>query len=96
MEDYRDATKDYRDENAEARDHGEGSRGSKSREKAGISDEELGLSRPKTKPKKTEFKLSVETITKSNLDPEDFEIEEVQFQNATDGWEHDINGPLIG
>ena len=83
---YQSAMEDYRDATKDYRDE----------KKAGISDEELGLSRPKTKPKKTEFKLSVETITKSNLDPEDFEIEEVQFQNATDGWEHDINGPLIG
>ena len=61
--------------------------------KAGISDEELGLSRPQTKPKKTEFKLSVKTITKSNIDTKDFEIEEVQFHDASDGWDHDINVP---
>ena len=59
--------------------------------KAGVSDEELDLSRPKTKLRKTEFKLSVKTITKSNLDTKDFEIEEVQFHDASDGWNHDIN-----
>ena len=53
--------------------------------KAGMSDEELGLSRPKTKPVKTEFKLSVETVTKSDLDTEQFEIEEVQLQDASVG-----------
>ena len=80
---YQSAMEDYRDAIKDYRDE----------KKAGISDEELGLSRPKTKPKKTEFKLSVKTITKSNVDTEDFEIEEVQFHDASDGWDHDINVP---
>ena len=80
---YQSAMEDYRDAIKDYRDE----------KKAGMSDEELGLSRPQTKPRKTEFKLSVETITKSNLDTEDFEIEEVQFQNASDGWDHDMAPP---
>ena len=78
---YQSVMEDYRDAIKDYRDE----------KKAGVSDEELGLSRPQTKPKKTESKLSVKTITKSNLDTEDFEIEEVQFHDASDGWDHDIN-----
>ena len=80
---YQSAMEDYRDARKDYRDEKE----------AGVSDEELGLSRPQAKPKKTEFKLSVKTITKSNLDTKDFEIEEVQFHDASDGWDHDINVP---
>ena len=80
---YQSAMEDYRDVIRDYRDE----------KKASISDEELGLSRPQTKPRKTKFKLSVETITKSNIDTEDFEIEEVQFHDASDGWNHDLNVP---
>ena len=80
---YQSAMEDYRDVIKDYR----------AEKKAGVLDEELDLSRPKTKPGKTEFKLSVKTITKSNLDTKDFEIEEVQFHDASDGWNHDINVP---
>ena len=53
----------------------------------GTLDEEL--SRPR-KPKKDEFRLKLDTVTKTNLDTADYEIEAVEFESENGGWEHDI------
>ena len=55
--------------------------------RSGTSDEEL--SRPQ-KPKKEEFGLQIERVTKTNLDTADYEMETVQWESEGGGWEHDI------
>ena len=55
--------------------------------RSGTPDEEL--SRPR-KPKKDEFRLKLEAVTKTNLDTTDYEIETVDWESEGRGWEHDI------
>ena len=55
--------------------------------RSGTPDEEL--SRPR-KPKKDEFRLKLEAVTKTDLDTTDYEIETVDWESEGRGWEHDI------
>ena len=42
------------------------------------------------RPKKGEFRLTIEAVTKSELDTVDYEMEEVCFENEGGGWSHDV------
>ena len=42
------------------------------------------------RPKKGEFRLTLEAVTESDLDPADYEMEDVCFENEGGGWSHDV------
>ena len=42
------------------------------------------------RPKKGEFRLMLEAVTESELDPADYEMEDVCFENEGGGWSHDV------
>ena len=44
------------------------------------------------RPKKRDFKLIIEDISKSELDVSDFEIEEIYATDESGGWSHDLFG----
>ena len=46
--------------------------------------------RKPARPKKGEFKLTIEAITRSELDTTNYEMEEVGFENEGGGWSHDV------
>ncbi len=48
-----------------------------------------GLRKP-NRPKKAEFRLTIEAVKESELDAADYEMEEVWFENEGGGWDHDI------
>ena len=42
------------------------------------------------RPKKGEFKLIVDAVTKSELDVSDYDIEGIEYEDEGGGWEHDV------
>lgn len=42
------------------------------------------------RPKKGEFRLTIESAMESELDPADYEMEEVCLENEGGGWSHDV------
>ena len=80
---HEDAVSDYQSAMEDYRDE----------KRVGALDDELR--RPR-KPKKNEFRLTLQAVTKTDLETEEYDIEAVEWESEGGGWEHDIDTDSSG